>query len=129
MNQNVLFFINHKAEVKYLSADMTVYQALNEMKEYKYTAVPVINYDGSYLGTITEGDFLWYIMNDGSFHTKIKHVVRKDFCKPVNVNTDINELFSQSLNQNFVPIIDDRYIFIGIVTRKKILEQLISERT
>ena len=29
----------------------------------KYSAVPIISRQGTYVGTITEGDLLWYIKN------------------------------------------------------------------
>ena len=127
MNQNVFFYLKNKSEVTYLNADMTVNDALPIMKESGYTAVPVINNDGSYAGTITDGDFLWHITENGSMDAKIKSLIRKEYSIPANINTEIEEIFSCSLDQNFVPIVDDRYIFIGIVTRKMILHYLIQE--
>ena len=41
---------------------------------------------------------------------------------PVSVTTDMRSLFSQALEQNFVPVVDDRNTFIGIVTRKSIMQ-------
>ena len=40
----------------------------------------------------------------------------------MNVNCNIEDLVMTSMNQNFVPVIDDNGIFIGIVTRKSIIE-------
>ncbi len=34
---------------------------------------------------------------------------------------ELSQLFSEALNQNFVPIVDDRDMFIGIVTRKQVI--------
>ena len=33
----------------------------------------------------------------------------------------MNELVEIAINQNFVPVLDDRNLFIGIVTRKDIM--------
>ena len=44
----------------YLYEDVTVRQALEKMKYYQYTAIPVIDREGLRIsGTVTEGDFLW----------------------------------------------------------------------
>jgi predicted transcriptional regulator len=59
--------------------------------------------------------------------TKVKHLLREGFNPSVTVETPVDEIFQHSLNQNFVPITDDRQIFIGIVTRKTILAYLLEE--
>ncbi|HIU66597.1 MAG TPA: CBS domain-containing protein, partial [Candidatus Caccomorpha excrementavium] len=65
---NILFFLTPKSEVAYIYDDFTVRQALEKMEYHKYSAVPIINRRGEYVGTITEGDFLWalkdrYLLN------------------------------------------------------------------
>ena len=39
----------------------------------------------------------------------------------VNVQEKVEDLFEKMTNQNFVPVVDDDRIFIGIVTRKDVL--------
>ena len=56
---NVLFFLKPKASVAYIYDNNTVRQGLEKMKHYGYTAIPVIDHEGRYVGTVTEGDFLW----------------------------------------------------------------------
>lgn len=133
MERNVLFFLKHKNQVKFLYDNLTFLQGIALMKEHSYTAMPVINKEGEYIGTITEGDFLWAIQENYETKTKnelmnmpISSMIRPGFNKAVSVNVDIDELFATSLTQNFVPVVDDRNIFIGIVTRQKILEFLLS---
>ena len=58
---NVLFFITPKSEVAYLYEDYSLRQALEKMEHYRYSAIPIIDRNGCYVGTMTEGDFLWYI--------------------------------------------------------------------
>ena len=41
--------------------------------------------------------------------------------KPVCIDTAMEMLIEQAKNQNFVPVIDDRSVFIGIVTRSDII--------
>ena len=49
---------------------------------------------------------------------------RKDY-RPVSVSTDMNDLMLKALDQNFVPVVDDRGTFIGIVTRRSIMAQFV----
>ena len=42
---------------------------------------------------------------------------------------DVDDLVSKSLDQNFVPVVDDRDIFIGIITRKNIIKYYYDKAT
>lgn len=130
MNQNVFFFLKAKGEVKFLYDNISVEDGLKIMNEHGYTAMPVINKDGVYKGNITEGDFLWYLLKNPVVDLKsikLKELIRKDYMPAASINVDMKSLFEQSLEQNYVPIVDDRYIFIGIVTRKSIIRYLIDQ--
>lgn len=124
---NILFFLKPKSEVAYLYDDYSMRQALEKMEYYRYSAVPIINRNGNYVGTITEGDLLWSLKNMGlqTLHESetipLRTVKRRWDNAPVNVQCNIEELMQTSLNQNFVPVIDDNQTFIGIVTRKQIM--------
>lgn len=45
--------------------DNTARQALEKMKNHSFTAVPVIDREGRYVKTLAEGDFLWFMLNNG----------------------------------------------------------------
>lgn len=129
---NVAFFLTPKSEVSFLYDDFTVRQGLEKMKHHGYTAIPVITKDGKYVATVSEGDFLWLIVdkylnrmeiNDKKLEKiSIKEILNINRYKSVKITASIDELVSLSLNQNFVPIVDDTNNFIGIVSRKKIIE-------
>ena len=125
---NILFYLVPKSEVMYLFDDYSMRQALEKMEYHKYSAVPIITRDGHYFGTLTEGDILWELkkrqtMNiQDAENIQLRHMQRKRDNQPVNVNCNIEDLVMTSLNQNFVPVIDDNGIFIGIITRKSIIE-------
>ena len=125
---NILFYLVPKSEVMYLFEDYSLRQALEKMEYHKYSAVPMITRGGNYVGTLTEGDILWELKRRdlSSLHEAedicIKSIKRKRDNQPVNVNCNIEDLVMTSMNQNFVPVIDDNGIFIGIVTRKSIIE-------
>lgn len=130
MQENVFFFLKAKNEVKYLYDNISIKDGLELMHKHKYTAMPIINKEGFYVGTISEGDFLWYLVDHPTItteqmeHMEIKDIIRSDFTPPVKMDVSIPDLFEQSLKQNFVPVVDDRHIFIGIVTRQSIIKYL-----
>ena len=125
---NILFYLVPKSEVMYLFDDYSLRQAMEKMEYHKYSAVPIINRAGNYVGTLTEGDILWELKDRklSNLHEAeeimLRHTNRKRDNEPVNVNCNIEDLVMTSMNQNFVPVIDDNGIFIGIVTRKSIIE-------
>ncbi len=126
---NVLFFLTPKSEVAVVFNDYSVRQGLEKMKYYGYSAIPMINRNGKYIGTVTEGDFLRVITEsseDPKFmeHIRLDEMDRKMVCEAVRINADIEELMDKAINQNFVPVIDDNGVFIGIVTRKDIIQYL-----
>ena len=47
---NVLFSLTPKSEVAYLYDDYSLRQALEKMEHYRYSAVPVIDRNGCYVG-------------------------------------------------------------------------------
>lgn len=125
---NVLFFLTPKAELSYVYDDETLRQALEKMEYHRYTAIPMLSRKGEYIGTITEGDLLFYIKNQVSLNFKdaekihVKEVDRRRYNAPIRVDADIEDLLQKATVQNFVPVIDDKDSFIGIVTRQDIIQ-------
>ena len=131
---NIAFFTRPKQEITYLYNDCTVRQALEKMHNSSYTAVPVVDREGHYVGTVSEGDLLWFIVKGegGEPHTmaiesledfKLTDVKLNKFKnQPISINSAIEDLIIRSMETNFVPIVDDRGIFIGIVTRRSIIK-------
>lgn len=52
-----ILFLKTKNSVKYLYDNISVEDGLALMRKHKYTAMPIINKEGVYVGTITEGIF------------------------------------------------------------------------
>lgn len=125
---NILFFLTPKTACAYLRAEDTIRQALERMEYAGYTALPILAKDGRYCGTMTEGDLLWATKNlcKMDMHETENHCImevsrRKDN-KAVSVDTKVEDLLSTAVDQNFVPVVDDRDTFIGIVTRRAIMQ-------
>lgn len=125
---NAIQLLTPKNDVAYLFDTMTLRQALEKMEHHRYTCIPILNKEGGYVGTITEGDLLWGIKNQYNLSLKnaeeilLSDINRKRDYQPVNINAKLNELIVMAMTQNFVPMVDDREAFIGIVTRKDILQ-------
>ncbi len=131
---NVLFLLTPKTYVACLNDSMNVRQALEKMKAHGYSAIPLIAAeDGRYLGTISEGDLLWRIVSEeeitmeGLEDIRITDLLKKDKVPAVKVDADASELADMIINQNFVPVIDDRGVLMGIVTRKRVMQELLGK--
>lgn len=125
---NILFFLTPKAMCVHLGADDTLRQALERMESAHFTALPILNKRGEYCGTLTEGDLLWALKNlcgmdmrQAETHRIMEITHRKDNV-PVKVNTSMEELIARAASQNFIPVIDDKGAFIGIITRRAIIK-------
>ena len=128
MNNNILFFLTPKAMCSFLYDDYTMRQALEKMEAANYTALPILNKRGEYRGTLTEGDLLWGIKNmcymdmrQAEAH-RIMEISRRRDNLPVRVTTSMEDLVERATTQNFVPVVDDKDAFIGIVTRSNIMK-------
>ena len=124
---NILFFLKPKAEVAIVYDYHTLRQAMEIMEYHKYSSIPMINREGKYVGTITEGDLLWglkklNILNlKGAEDIAITKISRRADYRPVSADSNMEDLMEKAMDQNFVPVIDDQQNFIGIITRKDII--------
>ena len=129
---NIAYFLLPKNRVAYLYDDYTFRQGLEKMRYHGYTAIPVISRSGKYVGTISEGDFLWQILSNDAESRQIRsmkdleqlHIrdlLRGNNYPPVRITVSMEELLSNAMNQNFIPVVDDLGNFTGIVTRKDII--------
>ncbi len=125
---NIAFFLLPKKEVVCLSLNNTVRQALEKMEYHRYTAVPLVDEQGKYVGTITEGDLLWNLKKSPSLNLEgtekilLREIPQQMQNDPVRVDAEIESLISLAIAQNFIPVVDDHDVFIGIVRRREIIE-------
>ena len=128
---NIPSLLIPKANVEYLRTKDSIEFALDIFRRNSYSAVPVINSNGIYRGTITEGDFLYYIMDNPDADlkkVKVRNILREDYYEAVKITASIDKLLIKCLDQNFVPVTDDRDVFVGIVTRKVIFKNIYEEQ-
>lgn len=124
---NVMFFLKPKSEVAHIYDDDTVRQVLERMEYHRYSCIPMLNRQGKYVGSITEGDLLWWLKGNHNLNLKLAEMVsiqevgrRLDY-KPVRAEAKMEDLMEKAMEQNFVPVVDDQGNFSGIITRKDII--------
>ena len=111
----------------FLYDDYTVRQALEKMEAAHYAALPILNRRGEYRGTLTEGDLLWAMKNmcymdmRQAEARRIMEISRRQDNVPVRVTTSMQDLVERASSQNFVPVVEDKDAFIGIITRRAII--------
>ena len=124
---NIIFLLKPKATVAFLYDTSTLRQGLEKMRVHRYTAIPVVGKDGRYVGTVSEGDFLWHMVANAEYAMNaqedfsIKDIIRPAWNPPVKITATMDELLLRVMEQNFVPVVDDRDAFIGIITRKDVI--------
>lgn len=126
---NILFFLTPKAEVAFLEESFSLRQILEKMEYHKYSSIPILNSDGEYIGTLTEGDILWYFRHNDAISAiqqleslHLTDVPRRHDYEPVNASSNMEDLLSKIIQQNFVPVVDDCDKFIGIITRRDVIQ-------
>ena len=124
---NIMFFLKPKSEVAHIYDDDTVRQVLERMEYHRYSCIPMLNRQGKYVGSITEGDLLWWLKGNHNLNLKLAEMVsiqevgrRLDY-KPVRAEAKMEDLMEKAMEQNFVPVVDDQGNFSGIITRKDLI--------
>lgn len=125
---NAAFFLIPKSQVATLEDDDTFRQGLEKMRYHGYTAIPVLTKQGKYVGTLSEGDLLWNLIDIGGASLEeceelhIADILKPNRNPPIKITAQAEELLEQLMTHNFLPVTDDEGAFIGIVTRQRMLE-------
>ena len=136
---NIAYFLLPKNHVAYLYDDYTFRQGLEKMRYHGYTAIPVISRDGKYVGTVSEGDFLWKMLDQEPGEPRsctmkslenlhVRDLLRDNQYPPVGITVGMEALLHSAMKQNFIPVVDDLGTFIGIVTRKDIIRYFAEQK-
>ena len=126
--KTLLDFLTPKKATFYLKDNFTVRQALEKFDAHKFSVVPILDEMGKYKGTISEGDLLRYIKKLGEFTLEgaekvgINEVEKYRSYFSLKISADLEEVFALSLEQNFIPIVDDSDTYIGIIKRSDIIK-------
>ena len=127
---NIMRFVVPKSLVEHVTVSSTVRQTFEKMRYHKYVAIPVIDDDGKYVGTLHNDDIFAYFLDSGVFDArsaekdKVGEIIRKDYLLPMYHDASMDELVEKVSEHNFVPVVDDRDCFVGIILRRDILRFL-----
>ncbi len=128
---NIFRFIVPKSMTETLSADASVRQAMEKMRYHRYTALPVIDGEGRYVGTVQNDDIFQYYMETGAYGSgraerdRVVDIMSDRQPKPLYHTASMQDLFEEVKEHNFVSVVDDRGCFIGIILRREILNFLL----
>lgn len=127
---NIAMLLNPKCDIAYLNEDDSVRQGLEKFRIHKYSAVPVLNDEGKYFSVVRDKDFLTYILQNNDYNikelekVKIRDIIPEGKNPSVYINATLNELIQRISDWNFVPVVDSRDYFVGIITRKSVINYL-----
>ena len=116
---NILRFIIPKSSVEYITKGSTVRQALEKMRYHRYVAIPVLDDEGIYLGTLRSDDIFRYFLDNKTFDKRsaeedpVESILDLSYSRPMPHDAPVSELFERVKEHNFVAVTD------GAHTRKK----------
>ena len=128
---NILRFIIPKSLVEYIETDSTVRQALEKMRFHRYVAIPVLDSEGVYVGTLRNDDLFKYFLDSETFDTRaaegdsVMSILDTGYSRAISHSAPMEELIDRVKEHNFVPVVDDRGCFIGIILRRDVLNFLL----
>jgi CBS domain-containing protein len=121
------YFLLPKTKVAHISSNATMRQAIDMLEYQYYSAIPIIDDEGKYAGTLNEGDLLWKMKETPGLNFENTDKVLVNEIKlhvhntSVSINAQMEDMLALAAEQNFVPVIGDDDIFLGIIRRKDII--------
>jgi CBS-domain-containing membrane protein len=127
-NMKIASFLLAKSEVAFITSSASMREALEQLEQHYYTALPIVDSEGKYVGTLSEGDLLWKLKNtpgidfDNMEQVLVSEIEKHIHNESVSINAHMEDMLALAADQNFVPVVDDDSMFIGIIRRKDIIE-------
>ncbi|MDF9844820.1 MULTISPECIES: CBS domain-containing protein [unclassified Paenibacillus] len=121
-------FLLPKDQVAYITSSISMLEAMEQLEQHYYSAIPIIDHEGKYVGTLAEGDLLWKLKNtaglsfDNMREVKVSDIQRHVHNESVYIKAQMEDMLTLAADQNFVPVVDREGVFLGIIRRKDIIE-------
>ncbi len=128
---NIFSILIPKQMLTYLNCNDPLDKALEFILSSGYTAVPIIDDEGIYVGIASEGDFLRGVMEYGLADLgkyTVSDILKFDPEGAVLNTVDRQEVYEKILDRNFLAVTDDRGCFVGIITRKSVIMMLNNDK-
>ncbi|AIQ30704.1 CBS domain-containing protein [Paenibacillus sp. FSL R7-0297] len=121
-------FLLPKDQVAFITSSISMREALEQLENHYYSAIPIIDEEGKYVGTLSEGDLLWKLKNteglsfENMTGVTVGTIQRHVHNESVEIHAQMEDMLTLAADQNFVPVVDGSGIFLGIIRRKDIIE-------
>lgn len=128
---NLFRFMIPKSMVETIRDDSTVRQALEKMRFHRYSALPVLDGEQRYVGTVRNDDLFHFFMEQEHFDARsaegacVRDILSDGQGRPLKHTASMHDVIEEVKEHNFVPVVDDRGCFIGIILRREILSYLL----
>lgn len=123
---NVMSLLMLRKDVITIPDDYCVRQALEKFRYHGIDAMPIVDKDGIYIGTLSRGDIISsYDLPDQK--VSIMSIPRSEFNPPLMMDASLKDVCLRILEHSFVPMVDGRGVLIGIITRKALVRVLVSD--
>ncbi|WP_042200545.1 CBS domain-containing protein [Paenibacillus camerounensis] len=121
-------FLLPKDQVAFITSSMSMLEAIEQLEQHYYSAIPIIDHEGKYAGTLAEGDLLWKLKNTAGLsfanmhEVKVSEIQLHVHNESVYIKAQMEDMLTLAADQNFVPVVDGTGVFLGIIRRKDIIE-------
>lgn len=121
-------FLLPKDQVAFITSSISMLEAMQQLEQHYYSAIPIIDDNNKYIGTLAEGDLLWKLKNteglsfENMGEVKVSDIQRHVHNESVEINAQMEDMLTLAADQNFVPVVDNTGVFLGIIRRKDIIE-------
>lgn len=122
---NIAFFLVPKLRVLWLSTGATVRDALRAMRRHGRSTAPVLDAQSGFAGTVSARSLTRFLRGHDArarAATSLDDAALVRASEPVGIDADVEQLVDRAVDQSFVPVVDDRRVFIGVVPRRAILK-------
>ena len=122
----------NKKKITYVYADSTLQEAVLAFAKSSYSMIPVLERESDrYLYSITATDVLNWVADghhiDEAKQTPLSALSLTRLIAPCQENAELSSIADLVANQNYVPLVDEKGVFAGIVTRKNLIFRLLGE--
>ncbi|MEK5027475.1 CBS domain-containing protein [Paenibacillus sp. FSL M7-1046] len=121
-------FLLPKDQVAFIASSISMLEAMEQLEQHYYSAIPIIDNEGKYVGTLSEGDLLWKLKNTADLgfenmrEVTVSEIQRHVHNESVEIHAQMEDMLTLAADQNFVPVVDGAGVFLGIIRRKDIIE-------
>ncbi len=105
----------------WLSVTDTVRDAFDHMETHEVPSAPLVDWNGCYVGTVTEADLRRHVGRRLGVDTTLAELERRSHNPAVRIDHEVSTI---DVAHRFIPVVDDRGKLLGIVDCTQLPEPL-----